>query len=464
MLLLIKNGELIYMNITVVGMGKIGIKLVERLSREENHNITAIDIRHNVLSDVVNTYDVMGVSGSGASLDTLTEAGVEDTDVLIAVTGSDELNLLTCLIARKLGNCSTLARVRNPQYKKEIQFFKEDLGLAMIINPEYTTASEIARSLRFPSAIQVDTFAKGRVEILKFRLPENSSLDGVKLCDMRQKIACDIIVCGVERGSQAFIPGGDFVLKSGDFISIVASIKNASDFIKKIGIKTNKVNDTTIVGGGTTAVYLANKLIKSGINVKIIEQNKTRCEELCSLVPKASIINGDGTENTLLLEEGIEKAESFVALTNIDEENVLLSLYAKTKTNGKIITKINRISYDEVIGNLGLDTIIYPNDIAAEYVVRYVRAMNNSLECDIETMHYILDGKAEALEFRIKENSPVSNKTIESLDLKANIIIACITRNGTIITPSGKDVILEGDTVIVVTTNKGFKDIKDIIR
>ncbi len=452
------------MNIVIVGSGKVGGKLVERLCREENHNITVIDIKNNVLRDVVNTYDVMGVNGSGANLDTLKEAGIEEADILIAVTGSDEINLLTCLVARKISKCNTIARVRSPEYSKELQLFKEDLGLAMIINPEYTTASEIARALKFPSAIQIDTFAKGRVEILKFRIQENSVLSDMKIVDMAPKLNCDILVCGVERNEDVSIPGGDFVLKAGDFISIVATAKAAGDFIKKCGIKTNKVKDTMIVGGGATAVYLANRLIKAGINVKIIEQNEQRCEALCSLVPKATIINGDGTENRLLLEEGIEKAESFVALTNIDEENILLSLYAKTKNNGKVITKINRIAYDEVISNLGLDTIIYPKDIMAEYIVRFVRAKNNSIGSNIETMHDILDGKAEALEFRIKENSPISNQTIESLSLKDGIIIACINRNGVIMTPRGKDVILPGDTVIVVTVNKGFKDISDILK
>ncbi len=452
------------MNIVIVGLGKIGEKLVERLGREENHNITVVDVRYNILQDVVNTYDVMGVSGNGANLETLKEAGIEETDVLIAVTGSDEINLLTCLIARKLSNCSTIARVRNPEYKKELNFFKEDLGLAMIINPEYTAALEIARSLRFPSAIEIDTFAKGRVEILKFKIEEDSPLDNLKIIDIGLKLNCDILVCGVERGEETFIPGGDFVLKTGDLISIVAGINDASHFIKKIGIKTNKVKDTIIIGGGTTAVYLADNLIKSGIEVKIIEQNNQRCEALCSLVPKATIINGDGTENRLLIEEGIEKAESVVCLTGIDEENILLSLYAKTKTDGKVITKINRIAYDEVISNIGLDTIIYPKEIAAEYIVKFVRAKNNSIGSDIETMHYILDGKAEALEFRIKKGSPISDKTIESLSLKEGIIIACINRNGTIITPRGKDVILPGDTVIIVTTNKGYKDISDILK
>ncbi len=452
------------MNIAVVGLGKIGEKLVERLSREEEHNITVIDTKRSILEDVVNSYDVMGVAGSGASLDTLKEAGIDETDILIAVTDSDEINLLTCLIARKLSHCDTIARVRNPEYGKELHLFKEDLGLAMIINPEFTAANEIARSLRFPSAIQIDTFAKGRVEILKFKLQEGSILNNMKIVDISHKLNCDILVCGVERGEEAFIPGGDFVLHEGDFISIVATIKDAAYFIKKIGIKTNKVKDTTIVGGGTTAVYLAHNLIKSGIDVKIIEQNPDRCEQLCSLVPKATIINGDGTENRLLLEEGIENAESFVALTNIDEENILLSLYAKSKSNGKVVTKINRIGYDEVIRNLGLDTIIYPKDITAEYIVRFVRAKNNSIGSNIETMHYILDGKAEALEFRIKENSPISGKTIESLSLKEGILIASINRGGKIITPRGKDIITTGDTVIVVTTHNGFTDISDILR
>lgn len=451
------------MNIIIVGLGKVGQKLVQRLSREEEHNITVVDLRKNILEDVVNTYDVMGVVGSGASMEILAEAGIRSTDILIAVTGSDELNLLTCLIARKLSGCNTIARVRNPEYKKEVQLFQEDLGLAMIINPEFTAAREIARLLRFPSAIQIDTFAKGRVEILKFRISAGSPLSDLRVADIAQKLSCDILVCGVERGEEAFIPGGDFVLRESDYISIVATIKDATHFIKKIGLKTNKVKDTMIVGGGKTAVYLATLLMKAGIDVKIIEQNPDRCEELCTLLPKATIINGDGTENRLLLEEGIEGAESFVALTNIDEENVMLSLYAKTQTSGKVITKINRITYDEVISNLGLDTIIYPKDITAEYILRFVRAKNNSIGSNIETMHDILDGKAEALEFNIKKNAPVANKTIESLSLKAGILIACINRDGTIITPRGKDMILPGDTVIVVTTHKGFTDINDII-
>lgn len=451
------------MNIIIVGCGKVGRKLAERLSCEKDNDITVVDLSNNAIEDLINQYDIMGVIGNGANFDTLMEAGIKSADILIAVTGSDELNLLTCLIAKKTGNCQTIARVRNPEYSKELNLFKEDLGLAMIINPEQTAASEMARLLRFPSAIQIDTFAKGRVEILKFKIPESSDLDGLKIADVMKKLNCDILVCGVERADEAFIPGGDFVLKSGDFVSFVATIKNATYFFKKIGIKTNSVKDAIIVGGGDTALYLAKQLLQTGISVKIIEQNPKRCDELCQYLPKATIINGDGTETQLLSEEGIKDAQSFISLTNIDEENIMLSLFAKTKTDGKVITKINRIEYDDVINSLELGTTVYPKNITAEYIVRFVRAKRNSIGSNIETMHIILDGKAEALEFRIGEKSPVSDISLEKMRIKKNVLIACINRNGKIIIPRGNDSIKYGDTVIVVTTNTGFKDISDIL-
>ena len=452
------------MNIIIVGCGKVGCKLAELLSGEENHDVTVIDIQQSKINNVTGRFDVMGVAGSGASIDTLKEAGVDAADVLIAVTGSDEINLLICLIAKKAGDVQTIARVRKPEYSKEIHMLKEDFGLAMVINPEQTAASFMARILRFPTAIQIDTFAKGRVEILKFRLPEGCVLDGLRIADLSKKVGCDILVCGVERGDNVHIPGGDFVLGQGDLVSIVASIENSAYFFRKIGIKTNRVKDTIIVGGGNTAYYLANQLIQTGIKVKIIEQNAARCDELCQLLPKATVIHGDGADNDLLLEEGIEYSESFVALTNIDEENILLSLFAKSKMNGgKLVTKINRIAFDEVIRNLELDSTVYPKNITAEYIVRFVRAKKNTMGSNIETMHMILDGKAEALEFRINDNSPISDVPIEQLKLRDNILIACINRGGQIITPRGQDVITKGDTVIVVTTYTGFKDISDIL-
>ncbi len=452
------------MNIIILGCGKVGQTLAVSLEEENGHNITVIDLRYNVIQNIINNYDIMGVAGNGMNVETLKEAGVETADIFIAVTGSDELNLMACLMAKKLGSVRTIARVRTPEYSKNLHLIKEDLGLAMVINPERTAASEIARILRFPSAIEIDTFAKGRIEILKFIIPENSCLDNLQVYEIVSKLNCDILVCGVERENEAFIPGGNFVLKSGDAISIVGSIKSVTYFFKKIGIKTNSVKDTIIIGGGETAYYLASQLVQTGINVKIIEQNEKRCEELCQLLPKATIINGDGTEDRLLLEEGLENADSVVSLTNIDEENILLSLFARSKSKAKIITKINRIAYDEVIDKLNLGTTIYPKNITAEYIVRFVRAKKNSIGSNIETMHLILDDKAEALEFRIKENSPILDKRIDSLPLKENIIIACINRGGKVIIPRGRDVIQEGDTVIVVALKAGFKDINDILK
>lgn len=451
------------MNIIIVGCGKVGQKLTEYLSKEREHDITVVDLKNSPVSDLVSSFDVMGICGSGTKLATLLDAGIKSADILIAVTGSDEINLLTCLIAKKAGNCQTIARVRKPEYNDEISLFKEDLGLAMIINPELASAAEIARTLRFPSAIQIDTFAKGRVEILKFRIRSGSPLDNLKIVDINQKLNCDILVCGVERGDSAFIPNGDFELKCGDLVSIVASLKNGAHFFKTIGIKTTRIKDTVIIGGGATAYYLACMLLQSGISVKIIERDAARCDELCRRLPKATIINGDGTDNRLLLEEGIEYADSCVSLTNIDEENILLSLFVRSKTNAKIVTKINRIAYDEVISSLDLDTTVYPKNITAEYIVRFVRAKNNSIDSNIEAMHFILDGKAEALEFRIEQNSPIANVAIEDLHLKRDILIACINRNGKIIIPHGKDVIAAKDTVVVVTTRTGFKDIRDIL-
>ena len=393
------------MNVIIVGCGKVGQKITEMLYNEKEHNITVIDINSKFVQSIADEYDVMGVIGSGASIDTLNDAGISDADVLIAVTGSDELNLLTCLVAKKAGNCFTIARVRKPEYSKELHFFKEDLGLAMIINPEQAAANEIARVLRFPSAIRIDTFAKGRIEILKFRIPEDSVLNEVRIADVVTQLGCDILVCGVQRDDEAHIPGGEFVLKSGDLVSVICSIDNSVEFFKKIGIKTNRVKDTIIVGGGEIAYYLAKTLLKTGVKVKIIEQKPEVCDKLCQLLPKAQIINGDGTDNRLLIEEGMEEAGSFVSLTNIDEENIMLSLFAKSNSNAKVVTKINRISYGEVIDNLGLDTIIYPKNITAEYIVRFVRAKNNSRGSNVETIHFILDNKGEALEFRIKEDS-----------------------------------------------------------
>ena len=437
------------MNIIIVGCGKVGSTLAGQLS-QEGHDISIIDINDQVVEEFSNSYDVMGVTGNGASYTIQKAAGIEKAHLLIAVTGSDELNLLCCLIARKAGNCKTIAKVRNPIYNREIGFIKEELGLSMAINPEYEAAREMTRILRFPSVIDINTFNKGKVELLTFKINKGSVLHNMKLPEIESKLKCDILVCMVERGEEVIIPNGEFVLAEGDKISIIAPHKKATEFFVKIGMMNNPVKNSMIVGGADIAYYL--------------EKDLKRCEELSELLPEAMIINGDGTDKDLLIEEGITEAESFASLTGIDEQNVLLSLYADSKMNGKIITKVNRIAFDEVLDNLNLGSIIYPKYITLHYILQYVRAMNNSIGSNVETLYKIKKDKAEALEFCVNEGSKLVGIPLEKLNLKDNLIICCINRKGKVITPKGQDCIKKGDHVIIVTTNVGLHDLSDILR
>ncbi len=451
------------MRIIIVGCGRVGRTLAEELNQEDNE-VTVIDRQYDIVEEISNKFDVMGVVGNGASYRTQMEAGIQKSDLLIAVTSSDELNLLCCLIAKRAGNCQTIARVRNPEYGEEIGFVKEALGLAMTINPEYATAKEIARVLSFPSAIRIDNFAKGRVELLKFRVPDESKLSGMLVMDIAPKLGADVLVCAVEREGEIYIPKGDFRLQERDVVSIVAGPKKASDFFKKIGIETHQVKDTMIVGGGATAYYLARILLTMGIDVKLIEKSEERCEKLSELLPKAQIIHADGSEQIVLIEEGVGQAEAFVALTNIDEENVMISLFARSQTKGKIATKINRMDFDQVIRQLDLDTTVYPKKITAQYILQFVRAMKNSIGCNVETMYRILDDRAEALEFVVKEGSELVDVPLEELLIKENTIVACIIRGKKIFIPRGKDMMKVRDSVVVVTTTLRIKDIRDVIR
>ena len=449
------------MKIIIIGCGKVGEELAAALS-QENNDITIIDRKESALESLVNKYDVMGTVGNGASYSVQQEAGIADADLMIAVTGSDEMNLLCCLIAKKAGNCHTIARIRNPEYNNELGYLKEELGLAMVINQEQTAAREITRVLRFPSAIEIDTFAKGRVELLRFRIPQESVLDGLSLIEMHSQLRCNVLVCTVERGGEILIPNGEFVLKSGDILSIVSETGEDEMFFKKIGIHQNRVRSVIIVGGGDIAYYLADMLSSCGIRVKLIEKNRQRCEVLWDKLPKASIIHGDGTSKSLLEEEDLTGADGFVALTDIDEENVILSLYARRQGVRKVVTKINHISFDEVIDTLDLDTIIAPRNLTAEYILQYVRARKNSMGSNVETLHRIVDRKAEALELIIRDSFKRQNTPLQELPLKPGILVACITRNGKIILPRGRDVLKTGDSVVVVTTRKGLNDIDDI--
>lgn len=450
------------LNIIIVGAGKVGAALIEQLSKE-GHDITIIDNNAQKMAEIASQYDIMGLAGNGASHNVQMEAGIENADLIIAVTNSDELNLLCCTVAKQVGSCAAIARVRTPDYSSEAGYLRDSLGLALIINPELEAAKAAARLLYLPTALEVNSFAHGQAEMIKFRLPEGNILNGMTVALLGKNIAPDILICAIERNGEVYIPSGNFQIEAGDDISFVATRKTAKHFLEKIGFKTNQAKNAMIVGGGKASYYLATLLTHMGISVKIIEQNRQRCEELATLLPKAIILNGDGTDPELLAEEGIAYTESFIALTGVDEENILLTLHARKVSKAKVITKINRLAFKNVISELDLGSVIYPRYITSEAIIAYVRAKKNSMDSNIETLYHLFDNRVEAIEFQIYENSDVTNIPLMDLPLKRNLLVSFINRNGSIIIPSGQDCIRVGDSVMIVTTHTGFKDILDIL-
>ncbi len=453
------------LQIIIVGCGKVGRTLVEQLSKE-GHDITIVDKDAEKVQAISSLYDVMGVTGNGASYSVQMDAGIENTDLIVAVTDSDELNLLCCTVAKRVGNCAAIARVRTPDYSMEAGYLRDKLGLAMIINPEMEASRVAARILYAPTALEVNAFAHGQAEMIKIKVPESNMLAGMKIARVGREVdnIDKILICAVERGEEVYIPSGDFKIEAGDIISFVASRTQARAFLQRIGFKTNQVKDCMIIGGGKAAYYLAKQLLNMGISVKIIENDRKRCEELSVLLPKAVIINGNGTDEELLKEEGITRTEAFVPLTGIDEENIMLTMYARRVSNAKVITKINRIAFRDVINSLDLGSVIYPRYITSEAIIAYVRAKKDSMDSNIETLYHMFNSRVEAIEFRIYKESPVTGVPLMNLSLKKNLLIAFINRNNDIIIPSGHDTIEVGDTVMIVTTHTGFNDLQDILK
>ena len=451
------------LKIIIIGCGKVGRTLVEQLS-QEGHDITIIDKNRERISQLANLYDVMGLVGNGASYNIQKEAGIGNADLIIAVTGSDELNLRCCTIATQVGNCAAIARVRTPDYSQEADYLREKLGLALIINPEYEAARDMARILYLPSSLEVTGFAHGQAELIKYAIPENSLMDGIAIKDLGHKLKANILIGAIERDNDVFIPSGDFILKKGDKLSFVGAHKQAKEFFSHLGLNSHSVKNTMIIGGGKAAYYLAKELLSRGIRVKIIENDFNRCEELSILLPEAIIINGDATDQTLLREEGIETTQSFVPLTGIDEENIMLTLYAKQVSNAKVITKINRITFTNVINSLDLGSVIYPKYITSEAIIAYVRAKKASMHSNIETLYHMYDSRVEAIEFFVSEKSAVTDVPLKDLTLKDNLLLCFINRNGRIIIPSGNDSIQKNDTVMIITKHTGFNQIQDILK
>lgn len=453
------------MKIVIVGDGKIGSTLAEQLSRE-GHDITIIDRSPTPLQQTAEDLDILSVEGNGATYATQMEAGVDSADLLIAVTASDELNLLCCLVAKKAGARHTIARVRNPEYDGELSLITDDLGLSLAVNPELTCAKEMARSLRVASAFKADSFAGGRVELLQVQIPADSVLAGKTLMELPALTAnAKVLIGAVERsGAGVTIPSGTFRLQSGDRISLIAEPRNAQVFFKRTRLPAAPVRQVMIVGGGRIAYYLARELLESGTNVKILDSDYARCEELADLLPKASILHGDGTNEAFLRESGIAETDAFAALTGIDEENLLMGLYVrKTFPRAKVVTKINRNSFQNIIGAMDIGSTFNPRHSASNQICRYVRAMQNSLGSKVETLYKLLDGKVEALEFRVAQNADFCGIPLSQLRLRPNLLIGSITRGGKVRIPNGQDTLEPGDSVIVITTVTGLSDLRDIL-
>ena len=450
------------MKIIIVGCGKIGSSIATELNNE-NHEIVVVDIDHEAVSNLSNSLDILGIEGNGATYDVLMEAGVDTADLLVAATALDEINIYTCLMAKSAGVSNTIARVRNPEYTQDLFRVKDQLGLSMAINPERAAANEIGKLLRFSGAIEIDTFSKGAVELIKVALPENSILCNKKLNET-ETLKGKVRICTVERDGEVYIPGGDFELKTGDKITIVSRPETISKFLKKISVSTSKTKDVILLGGGKVSYYLASRLLKSGARVKIIEKNEARCQKLAEVLPDAVIIQGDCMDQNLLLSEGAEHANGIVALMDYDEENILISMYLKQVSKAKVITKINNISFDSIIHNLDLDCIIHPKLLIGEYIARYIRAMENSAGSNVETLYRLSDDRVEALEFRVRNGSKVTGMPLRSMSLKDNLQVICINRQGKVILPHGEDMIMPDDMVVIVTKHKGIGRLEDILK
>lgn len=452
------------MNIIVIGCGKIGTTIVASLS-SEGHDVVAVDENDAAVAEISDIYDVMCVCGNGADYNTLSEAGVERADMVISVTGSDELNCLSCFIAKRMGAEHTVARIRNPEYNdKNIGFMKQQLDISLVINPEMLAAQELFNILKLPSAVNIEMFSRRNFEMVELRLKPDSPLDGCKLMDIRKKYNANFLVCVVQRANEVYIPDGNFVLKSGDRIGLTAAPTEVQKLLKKLGILQKQARNVMILGGSRTAIYLTKLLLKSGNTVKVIDNDHEKCISLSKDLPGAVVIEGDGAEQELLFEEGIRSMDAFVALTGMDEENILISFFASSQNVPKVISKVNRGELASMAEKLGLDCIVSPRKIIADVMLSYARALENSLGSKVETLYKLMDGKVEALEFNVQPDFKYINIPLKDMRLKPNILISGILRRRKAIIPTGDDSFCPGDKVIVIAAGRPLNDLSDIMQ
>ena len=450
------------MKIIIAGAGKVGHSVAALLA-EEGHDITIIDQDPDTILALSNDLDVICVEGSATNPETLREAGAGSADLLLAATEKDEVNMICGISARKLGTPHVIARVRDPEYLHQMDFLREALGLSVIVNPEYECAKEISRMLRFPGAARVDAFSKGSLEIVEHRIPVGGVLDGVALKELVRRFSAKILVGVVERGGEAVIPNGDFVLKAGDRLSITGSSRELRRFFMAIGQYKRPVRRVMLMGGGRIAVYLTRLLQESGIEVTVVEKDRERCDRLCDLVPSAHVVCGDATRSDVLQEDGLSTADAFVALTGDDGDNIITALYARSCAVDKIVVKVNREYFAEILENAGLDSIVSPKEIVSQQLARYVRAMSNSMGGSMETLYRLADGKVEALEFKVDSDSACVNIPLKDLKLRPNILISAIIRDRESIIPDGNSRILPGDHAVIVTAAGRLQNMDAII-
>ena len=452
------------MQIIVVGCGKIGSTIVASLV-EEGHDVTVVDIDPTALTEVCDVYDTMTVLGNGADYDTLQEAGADKADLLVAATDSDEQNMLCCFFAKCMGTANTIARVRNPDYSDaNLAFMRQQLGLSMTINPERVAAREIYHILRLPSAAKIETFSHRNLEMIQLLLRLDSPLIGVPLSELRGRYNAKFLICVVQRGEDVFIPDGHFVLQAGDKVGITATPDEFQKLLKAMGMVRKQARQVMLLGGSRTAYYLAKQLLSAGVDVRIIEQDRELCDELSEALPKAVVIHGDGAQQELLLEEGLDRMDAFVSLTGMDEENILLSFFAASQNVPKVVSKVTREELGSMAERLGLECVVSPRRAATDILVQYARALENSLGSNVETLYKLMDDRAEALEFKVQENARVAGIPLRELPLKPRVLIAGILRKRKPMIPTGEDAILPGDKVIVVAANQRLGDLDDILK
>ena len=450
------------MKIIIAGDGKVGSTLVSQLT-VEGHDITIIDTDRSVLDLSLEQYDIMAVEGNCATMEALKHADITNADLLIAVTGFDEINLLCCMTAHAMNNnIHTIARIRNPEYSEQIYAMRDMFALSMVVNPEKMAAVEIGRLLKYPGFLKRDTFSKGRVEIVELKVDQDSKLCDVSLSQLGDIVKCKVLVCTVVRNGRAFTPDGSFVLKNNDRIFVTAPSENLTILLKNLGIIPKKAKTIIIAGGGKISYYLAQILEKTSISVTVIEKNRERCQELAALLPDTDIVFGDVSRQQLLESEGLAECDALVSLTGLDELNIVTSLFGHSMNVSQLITKLGRIENNGVLDTLPIGSIISPKNLCCNSIERYVRALQNQTGAAV-SVHSIADGNGEAMEFRVDESTKNCGIPLKKLKLKKGVLLVCISRKGVTEIPSGDSSFIQGDTVIVVSgSDVIIRNINDI--